>query len=147
MGNTGRGRGEDLERTVKEVLRQASTQGYVDYSVFDDDGDGIIQSDELAVGLIVHGYETSTIGFSHDDYPSIWGHANWGFELAIDDVTLTGYFAQGAYHFQNSLGGPSNLLTMGIIAHELGHASFGFIDLYDVFSYALELEESHGIGM
>ena len=114
--------------------------GYINYSIFDANRDGIIQTDELSIGLIVHGYETSSLPETqrNSDNPSIWGHA-WSFSLyteppvlppTINDVSVRNYFAQGAYQYRSHTKS-YELLTIGIIAHELGHTGFGFIDLYD----------------
>gem|GEM_PF-3417047 len=104
--------------------------GYIDYSQFDDDGNGTIISSELSIGFVVHGYESSSGGVNAN-FPSIWGHA-WSLAapgLELNGVRLRNYFAQGSFHNRTVLNPP--ILTMGILAHELGHSCFGFTDLYD----------------
>ena len=125
---------------ILQAGNPANPGGFINYSNFDVDGNGIITSDELSIGLIVHGYE-SAFGGPTPAFPSIWGHA-WVLPSTqtFNGVRISGYFAQGAYH-GNSIQN-RRLLTIGILAHEIGHASFGFIDLYDIGGGA----GRHGVG-
>ncbi|MCL2010281.1 MAG: immune inhibitor A, partial [Synergistaceae bacterium] len=141
---------------VKPALQQASSTsnpgGYVNFANFDANGDRNITADELSIGLIVHGYETSAAsGVMNSAYPSIWGHAwefphwpsnppvtpppaNAGNVAFFNGVYLINYFAQGAFQYPYNVSPPPSpppLLTMGVLAHELGHAGYGFVDVYD----------------
>jgi M6 family metalloprotease-like protein len=114
------------------AIRRASGDGSIDYSNFDANHDGLISSDELSIGVIVHGYETG-IGLGnangYPDYPAIQAHA-WEFSPeTINGVNISKYFTAGAFHNKNT---PPQLLTIGTFVHELGHSAFDFIDLYDV---------------
>ena len=117
---------------LQQAANPANPGGHVNYSVFDTNRDGTITADELSIGFIVHGYETSAGGWN-PAFPSTWGHAAWTTGPAaiatVNNVRIQRYFAQGAYHSRTQ---NPRLLTMGILAHELGHSAFGFIDLYDV---------------
>lgn len=120
---------------------QASNQ-YVDFSKYDKNDDGRITTDELSICIIVHGYETSSMGIEKSDvYPSIWGHS-WSISSTLlDGVYVSRYFAQGAFHGTSS---PYHL-TMGIIAHELGHSAYDFDDVYD-YGTAVNDGEASALG-
>ncbi|MDR3280278.1 MAG: Ig-like domain-containing protein, partial [Synergistaceae bacterium] len=101
---------------------------FINYKAFDTNNNNIITSDELSIIFIVHGYESSAI--SSTTTPSLWGHAASGFDLGtLDGANLRAYCAFGAFHTQETNPRP---FTPGIVVHELGHHSFGFLDLYSV---------------
>lgn len=110
---------------LRSVIMAANS--YVDFSQYDKNGDGQITTNELSICIIVHGYETSSIGANSENYPSIWGHA-WSIApTLLDGVYVSCYFAQGAYHGMYA----PYPLTMGILAHEFGHSAYDFDDVYD----------------
>jgi M6 family metalloprotease-like protein len=115
---------------------------FINYALYDADSDGYVTADELAIVVIVAGYERS---YSSVSSPSVWGHA-WGIFAAdggyptLDGKQLgasksgvgplgdTGGYAEFGERHGN------HQATMGIMVHELGHEIFGMADLYDVNS-------------
>ncbi|MBF0343777.1 MAG: M6 family metalloprotease domain-containing protein [Nitrospirae bacterium] len=107
---------------------------YVDFASYDTNHDGYVDSSELAVVVIVAGYETS---YSTSYTPSVWGH-QWSIAIPpkMDGVYVGAYHAgAGGYaqfgEIHQSSATNMHLATMGIMAHELGHLIFGLPDLYD----------------
>ncbi len=107
---------------------------HVDFSSYDSDKSGRLSRTELQVMFLVAGYEASSGAPS----PFIWAHA-WcvgGQELGVSAPTLdntevlgcsgNGYSRFGERHMK-----AGHDATIGIIAHELGHAIWGLPDLYD----------------
>lgn len=94
---------------------------YIDYSLYDTNGNGYIESTELSVMIMVAGYEAS---YSNDK-PSIWAHAAGGYiSVSVDGKIIYQYAEFGEKH-------GDHLATFGVMAHELGHLMFGLPDLYD----------------
>jgi M6 family metalloprotease-like protein len=100
----------------------AAADGSIDYSAFDTSGDGTVTADELAIVMILAGYETAYSG----DTPSVWGHA-WSLAspLTLDGVDLVPYTMFGERQ-------ATHQATIGIMCHELGHLMLGLPDLYDI---------------
>ncbi len=108
---------------------------YIDFSAYDADADGHLSSIELQVMFLVAGGE-SAAGY----IPGIWGHMsclNPSPNLDGYQIGECGY--QGYSTFGERQG--NHDATIGVIAHELGHAIFCYPDLYDT-SY-----NSSGIGV
>jgi immune inhibitor A len=144
---------DQYNRLIAKAAMQAADP-YINYALYDDDSNGYVTPDELAVVVIVAGYERSYSATS----PSVWGHA-WqifpGFDGGypfLDGKNLgsakpgvgplggtQGYSEFGEIHFDHQA-------TMGIMAHELGHEIFGFVDLYDVNNATIGGETNLGIG-
>jgi M6 family metalloprotease-like protein len=94
----------------------------IDYSTFDTNGDTYVTPDELAIVIVVAGYEES---FSKEFSPSIWGHQFYlNNPVNLDGVNLEYYAMFGEQH-------GTHQATFGIVAHELGHLIFDLPDLYD----------------
>ncbi|PKN12662.1 MAG: hypothetical protein CVU69_06410 [Deltaproteobacteria bacterium HGW-Deltaproteobacteria-4] len=102
------------------ALAQAAT--FVDFSSFDADHNGTLEQSELSLYFIYAGYEASD---SSDKFPSVWAHAWGGPGVTAAGLHVTDWALNGEL---NSAGRQQ---TMGIIAHELGHALCGLPDLYD----------------
>lgn len=118
----------------KSLMTQVDT--YVDFSAYDTNNDNTISDDELQIMFLVAGGETSS---GMNPASSIWAHA-WCYQSStvaaptLDGITIMdcasggGYSRFGEKHFA----APNTQdATIGIIAHELGHAVFGLPDLYD----------------
>ncbi len=124
------------QQITKDAIIAANP--FIDYSSYDTNGDNIVDSDELAVVIVVAGFERA---FSSSFTPSVWGH-KWsvGFLVGgapnVDGVVVGsfnggngGYAQFGEIHQSNSSN--QHQATMGIMVHELGHLIFGLPDLYD----------------
>ena len=108
-----------------DVVRPAFTNAaqYINFKDFTN-GSVINNGEEISIMFIIHGYESSNNG-----KPGIWGHAHFGDNLGVfDGVMIRVYCAFGAFQ---SKGEDPQPFTTGIVVHELGHHSFGFLDLYD----------------
>jgi M6 family metalloprotease-like protein len=141
--NTGSNFGDPNQQIAGNAILAADP--YVNFASFDANADGYVDSNELAVVVIVAGYERS---YSANYGPSVWGH-RWsiyccGGAPTVDGVTVGSFHGDGGYaefgelHRSYELDG--HQATMGIMVHELGHLIFGLPDLYDT-DYS-----SNGIG-
>ncbi|MGA9573147.1 MAG: M6 family metalloprotease domain-containing protein [Lysobacterales bacterium] len=115
--------GDDRNISREEARAIVSlTDTFVNYAAYDSNGDGSVSADELAIMIILAGYETS---FAVPPTPNVWGHA-WAFSsgLILDGVTLQPYTMFGERQ-------SSHQATIGVMCHELGHLMLGLPDLYD----------------
>ena len=135
------GNSSDFKDRLVEAVALADP--YIDYASYDENQDGSITPDELQIMFLVAGGESS-IGTS----PGVWAHAS-GFntlEAPIHDgVKLMTYgdYSDAVGHGYSRFGEKhrdNEDASIGIIAHELGHAILGLPDLYDTDS------SSSGIG-
>ena len=133
--NTGQSTGTANQQLAKNAILAADP--YVNFAAFDTNHDGYVDSTELAVVVIVAGYEMS-YGGSSAYTPNVWGHqwCIWAVTppvvdgVTVGDCNNSGGYAQfGEIHQSSSTNG--HMATLGIMAHELGHLIFGFPDLYD----------------
>ena len=93
---------------------------YVDFTVFDKNGDGTVEAQELAVAFVCAGYEATR---NSTQEPS--NHAFWiGSTLTADGVVMS-----GGYIKVGEMMNDTTPLTVGTFCHELGHF-LGTIDLY-----------------
>lgn len=100
---------------------------YVDFASFDKNGDGVVSSAELAVVYVCGGYEySSAYNGSNRDLFAVHAHYTSGSGCELDGVMVQngGFVRVGEY------GSSTEGITMGTIAHELGHF-LGAADLYD----------------
>ena len=107
---------QNTQKMVEDVVTLIDT--VVNFSQYDNDGDGYV--DAL---FVVHTGPGAEFTGSDDD---IWSHA-WvtSYEMNVDGVKIWHYSTEPEY-WQN----PGDM-TIGVYAHELGHAAFGLPDLYD----------------
>ena len=106
-----------------DALKKADP--YIDFSKYDNDSDGHLSKSELQVMFLVAGGESAA-----GSVPGIWAHASCLGNGSIHDgysIGECGY--QGYSTFGERQGGYN--ATIGVIAHELGHALFCLPDLYD----------------
>jgi M6 family metalloprotease-like protein len=102
----------------------------INFAQYDVNNDGSISIDELQIMFLVAGGESAT-GTS----PGIWAHAWCMYDTnavapTVDGVKVMNCADNGRY----SVFGEKHWThdaTIGIIAHELGHAAFNLPDLYD----------------
>ncbi len=113
----------------------AAAAPYIDFAAYDSDGNGAIAFDELQIIFIIAGYEDAYSGGTLA--PGIWAHS-WCVDPApvADGVALLGCREAGFYSLFGerhavSVNDSGHDATIGIIAHELGHAAFRLPDLYD----------------
>jgi M6 family metalloprotease-like protein len=120
------------------VIKAAITaiDSTVNFAAFDTNSNGGISYDELQIMFIVAGGETAT---GHGNAGSVWAHK---FQVnnsppTHDGVSLMNGNYDGNYSaFGERQGGNSRShdATIGVIAHELGHAALLLPDLYDTDS-------------
>jgi M6 family metalloprotease-like protein len=106
------------------ALKRASA--YIDMYKLDTNRDMKLDTNEIIPVFIIAGYEAAIKGYG--DFPSIWAHA-WYIKY-IANVVESGYEYIGKYALFGEKH-TNNFATVGIIAHELGHAAFNIPDLYD----------------
>lgn len=123
-----------------------ATDQYINFADYDTDGNGNITPDELTIVFIFAGFEDAYEG--RHVYNGVWGHQNCMKNIdrivTLDGVSLMGCANNGNFAL---FGEKHNYInphdaTIGIIAHELGHATFNLPDLYNTFD-----PYSGGIGM
>jgi len=128
---------DDLEEKI-DRLRSAVilADSSINFSQYDINRNGAISSNELQIMFLVAGGELATSA-----HPGIWAHS-WCMDTVVNKITPPtldsvklmscsndgSYSAFGEKHFDAVSG---NDATIGIIAHELGHAVFDLPDLYD----------------
>ena len=124
----------DVDSFIDRINSAASlANSYIDFSAYDKNHNGAISKDELQIMYLVAGGESAT-GVT----PGVWAHAwcMYGGNAEApthDGVKIMncgdngGYSRFGERHF--GIDGPD--ASMGIIAHELGHAALSLPDLYD----------------
>ena len=110
----------------RQLALKAASE-YVDYSKFDKNGDGTIQKTELAVMFVMGGVEASS-SYKGDTQKYFYNHAHYtsGSAYTLDGVKVCGEGFVRVGEFVSA----ERSLTVGTIAHELGHF-LGATDLYD----------------
>jgi M6 family metalloprotease-like protein len=128
---------------LKKSLQKADK--YIDFSNYDTDANGYITPNELIIVFIIAGYEDAYEGYHVRN--GIWGHQNCMDNTTntaiLDGVSLMGCSHNGNFALfgeQHNKSKP-HTATIGIIAHELGHATFNLPDLYNTVQ-----SNSGGIG-
>ena len=122
--NFGKGEVVSPKSAFSDAIGKADP--FIDFSSFDSNSDGYLSSIELQVMFLVAGGETA-----YGDSPGIWAHKSCIYPAPQHDgysIGKCGY--QGYSTFGERQGNHDS--TIGIIAHELGHAIFCFPDLYDI---------------
>ena len=115
----------------------AAADAFVDFASYDKDGNGKLDANELAIALIIAGYESAldSEGLPANSY-SMWAHA-WSYSDAglklpkLDDVKLDDYIAI-AEKTRTGTGKRAKDAQepLSVLIHELGH-NLGLPDLYD----------------
>jgi len=119
---------------------------FVDFKSYDTNSDGIINIDEMAVVFIIAGAEEAYAPTAKLN--SVWAHQSCvnSVSIKVDGLSIASCKNDGRYalfgerHIDGIL--PAHDATIGIIAHELGHALFSLPDLYPTDSSV----SSSGIG-
>jgi immune inhibitor A len=96
--------------------------GVVDFSQYDNDGDGYTEP----IMLIHAGGGAEYTGLSGD----IWSHS-WSLQSprSVDGVTVRDYVIMPEYF--DTVNASSSDMSVGVFAHEMGHGFWGLPDLYD----------------
>jgi M6 family metalloprotease-like protein len=123
-----------LKDELKKWLRLADR--YVNYAQ-NTPRNGDVLSKKLNIIFVLAGGESAA---GDPASSSIWAHASWFWksDIEFDNVTLFNY-KSGKYSIFGS-NHKSHKATLGIIAHEIGHAVFNIGDYYDTSN------KSSGIG-
>ncbi|MFN3531661.1 MAG: M6 family metalloprotease domain-containing protein [Candidatus Brocadia sp.] len=119
--NTGSSIDARNQQIAKDAILAAGP--YINYSSYDDNGNGIIEPTELSILIIVSGYEAAYSSAS----PAVWAHQWYMYSVGypiVDGKTIQQYAQFGEKH-------GDHLATFGVMAHELGHLMFTLPDLYD----------------
>ncbi|MFO6422803.1 M6 family metalloprotease domain-containing protein [Motilimonas sp. KMU-193] len=95
---------------------------YIDLAQYDNNQDGEISPDELAVMFVFAGNDMSSSILT----PAIWPHKSSHPAITLDQVSISEYCLFG--DFQND-----HQSTLGVIVHELGHLMLGLPDLYSYY--------------
>ncbi|MCK5848171.1 MAG: M6 family metalloprotease domain-containing protein, partial [Caldisericia bacterium] len=124
-----------LEDHIDRLATAAQlADAYIDYSHYDSNNNGALDRNELQIMFLVAGGERATSA-----NPGIWAH-KWcmyggnATPPTVDGVSIMncsydgGYSSFGEKQFDANTGKDA---TIGVIAHELGHAVFNLPDLYD----------------
>ncbi len=126
-----------------QALSQVDSE--IDFSIYDTDKNGKISSKELLIVFIVAGNEEA---YGPSTLPGVFAHQyclsapNTAY---LDGVALMACSGGGNYAvFGERHKNNTRDATIGIIAHELGHAAFGLPDLYD--TTPSDEPDSAGIG-
>ena len=130
---------KEMSRSLDLALTAAvlAAEPYVDFAAYDRNGNGAIETNELALGFITAGYEASASNYYSEgrDY-YLWAHA-WSLEEAVeevggnyevprpDGVQVSSYIALAEQLDEDDSQSPISTL-----AHELGHY-LGLPDLYN----------------
>jgi len=120
---------------IFNAIKSDEVVNNVDFKQYDKDSNGIINQKEMQIIFIVAGGE-----MAHGDPVdhSIWAHS-WSFnsnaDTKVDGVYVMRYSSnlskKGTFaRFGSNHGG--HKATIGVIAHEMGHALFNLKDYYDM---------------
>jgi M6 family metalloprotease-like protein len=116
-----------IHSDLRDAIIQADAT--VNFADYDTNGDGLITPDEMLIVFIVAGYEQA---FDDTLDPGVWAHQSCVLSdniPEVDGVKLMGCAFGGNYALFGERHGDHDA-TIGIIAHELGHAAFRLLDLY-----------------
>jgi M6 family metalloprotease-like protein len=140
--------GEDNEFVKRLIDAIKLTDNYIDFSRYDLDKNHAISRDELQISFAIAGGERAT-NAPHGVWAKAWcfnKHQKTNTKAAtLDDVILMQCSTDGRYSMfgeRHKVGDEDRDATIGIIAHELGHAAFNLTDLYDTSADMV----SEGIG-
>ncbi len=116
--------GADNATIVRKIL--VANDGCIDFSIFDTNGNNLIENSELTIIVVVAGYEAS---YSLTYTPSVWVHQN-NLSAATGGVPqLDGKYigspGAGSYiqigEVHRSTAGNAHQATIGRLVHEFGH--------------------------
>jgi len=125
---------------MRDAMVKACTENLIDLKSFDTDGNGNLATAELAIGMIIDGFEYSMGNI----IPNFWGVSTSSTPAAnlTQGIKIASLFAQGAFH-RNTGDVFYDAGTPGVIVHEMGHSGYSFQDTYDTGSLSAS---SGGLG-
>jgi M6 family metalloprotease-like protein len=115
---SGRFPGESME-TLNMPIIAAASRGLINFSDFDTNKDGILDSAELSVAIIF-----DTREFLGGAW---WPNLN---KSLTGNVAIPTVCGQGAFDGKSG-DKESDMITIGMFCHEFGHSSYFFFDTYD----------------
>lgn len=111
---------------------------YIDFASYDTNSDPGVDPSELAIVIVVAGYEHAS---TDAHFPSVHGHASHGSGVLFTDdpdpvfggtIPLFYQYAMvGELHEQTGVANQFVPANLGIFVHELGHLIYKLPDLYD----------------
>jgi len=104
---------------------QAAADAGVDFSRFDNDGDGLVEG----VAIIHQGAGEEVTADANDIWSHSYAFSSWGVdksERTFNGVVVNQYTVQPEWRTN-----AAEMNTIGVISHEFGH-NLGLIDFYDV---------------
>lgn len=101
----------------------AAAAAYVDLPAYDRNQDGWLDPNELALVVMVAGYEQA-YGGAATTHPRVWAHKATTYQAEMGGYYFGEYALFGEQH-------QDHLATIGLFCHELGHLLFDLPDLYD----------------
>ncbi len=132
------GMGNAIDVDLSQAI--VTADAHIDFAQYDSDRNGALTPDELQLVFIVAGNEDA---FTGDNASlGVWAHESCTERRntpTVDGVSIMGCQYQGNYALFGERHGDRDA-TIGIIAHELGHAAFNLPDLYDT------TDRSAGVG-
>ena len=109
---------ENMTEIISEAL--SKVQGEIDFSQFDNDGDGELDG----LSIIHQGTGREVTGSTND----IWSHSGELFDILVDNIQVRTYTIQPELLFNVPM---LSMMTVGVFCHEFGH-NLGAPDYYDV---------------
>ncbi len=109
------------QQIAKDAILAADPS--INFAQYDTNENGVVESTELSVMIVVAGYEASYGSYSPSVWAHYWGMYSVGYPI-VDGKTIVQYALFGEKH-------GDHLATFGVMAHELGHLMYGLPDLYD----------------
>lgn len=112
-------------RMIADACTLADTQFDVDFSKYDNNGDGYVD----LVYVIYSGYAQSNGASSYTIWPHMWFLSKYGAAVTLDGVTVDRYACSA-----ERIGTSGDIITgIGLICHEFSH-TLGLPDVYDTGS-------------
>ncbi|MBT4521342.1 MAG: hypothetical protein HOC23_15185 [Halieaceae bacterium] len=113
-----------------EALQAAAS--FIDYESYDADGDGEIDTQELAVVFVYPGGTGASFEPEGPEWPEMRAHVRWlspEYEAGEKVIYRATHTYETTFHEGQGVYYPS--VARATLIHELGHQLFGLLDLYD----------------
>ena len=123
-GNDSDGYDQRPEVAVKEGCQKVDTQFNVDFSLYDNDGDDVVD----LVFMYYAGYGEADGGSDDSIWPHQWELSSANISLTLDGKTIDKYACTNELNSYGAL--KDKMCAIGTACHEFGHA-MGLPDFYD----------------